>query len=157
MGCTTLANVLLFLRKSSPVNCLEYWLYHFVLKGSIYRPPGVEGVCAINIYGIPSYHERCYCDAFSLMGCQNMCTKDQLCKGYVKTKGSNQCQLATTSPCQPGCKKANLGNVGDLLIDSDFRKSSYEGCFIKGMYLIGNLIWYRLYMEYYEASHIPTS
>ena len=62
-----------------------------------------------------------------------MCSVDQHCKGYVKRNGTQHCQVATTSSCQPGCQKANKGSVGDLIVDSDFQNSNYEGCFVKGM------------------------
>ena len=100
----------------------------------------MEGVCAVNVYGSPSFHERCYCDSVSPADCENMCNDDELCKGYVIKKGSNQCQVATSAAeCQPGCQKANIGNVGDLVIDSSFQGSTYEGCFIKGTCCISNI------------------
>ena len=111
---------------------------HF--KGKKYKSPEVDGACAVSINGIPSFHERCFCDSVSPTDCRSICDDDPLCKGYVKRKEASQCQVATTSPCQPGCKKANVGNVGDLIIDSDFSKSTYEGCFVKET-IKGKLRW----------------
>ena len=112
----------------------------FVFKGSKYKSPEVDGACAVTINGVPSFHERCFCDSVSLTDCRSICNDDPLCKGYVKRKEASQCQVATTSPCQPGCKKANVGNVGDLIVDSDFSKSTYEGCFVKET-IKGKLRW----------------
>ena len=97
-----------------------------------YRTPMAEGACAVDAVGGHKFHERCYCESVALSDCKNMCSNDLFCKGYVKTKGRTDCQIATTSSCQPGCKKANIGNNGNLILDSNFRSATYEGCFIKG-------------------------
>ena len=60
-----------------------------------------------------------------------MCDMDENCKGYVKEKYSNICEIATTSYCQSGCSKHITGQTGSLVIDSDFYGTNYEGCFIK--------------------------
>ena len=67
-----------------------------------------------------------------LFKCKEACNIDANCKGYVAKRGFfPTCQIATTSDCPSGFAQYNVGNVGELDINADCSKSSYEGCFIK--------------------------
>ena len=110
-------------------------------KDTKYKSPEVDGACVfIDMNGKSSYHERCICNSVTLTDCRSFCNEDPLCKGYVKVKRKSKCNVATTSPCQPGCTKANVGTVGDLIIGNDRGDSFYEGCFVKETQK-GKLIW----------------
>ena len=138
-------------RKFYPDTTIILHIITFVFKGSKYKSPEVDGACAINMNGNPSFHERCFCDSVSQTDCRNMCNGDQLCKGYAKRKGTSQCQIATNSTCPPGCQKASAGNVGNLIVDSSFSKSFYGGCFIKGTWWLN---WQLYLLRYDQTSHM---
>ena len=93
--------------------------------------PQVKGACAVNVNGIDTFHEACYCISSQSAVCHTMCELDEHCKGYVNS--GTGCHIATNSTCQSGCSKHHVGNVGDLIVDSRLNDlaNSYEGCFIK--------------------------
>ena len=71
--------------------------------------------------------------------CQDLCTDDVSCKGYMRYSDPKLrgCSIATDSECPEGCfEPVNEGNVGPLNLDtrcsSGMSKEDYkEGCIIK--------------------------
>ena len=51
-----------------------------------------------------NYHRSCICPtATTISECENLCSKDKGCKGYVQHSNSMSCVLATASLCPPSC------------------------------------------------------
>ena len=104
-----------------------------------YKVQKKENECCI---GADKIHRTCWCKInkwWSPWECQDLCTEDNGCKGYVRYGNSAKfqgCSIATTSDCPEGCSEQNPENVGQIDLDSECSTSLHrveykEGCVTK--------------------------
>ena len=121
--------------------------YHHILTTG--NGQSVKGCCASG----GRYHWGCDYDKYFANDCEEICSKDQNCKGYsvewlegdVGIK-NGICRTATTSPCDSGRqgKKMNVGTkdgeLGEKCVEdfkSETSSQGFKGCYVKrqGVYL----------------------
>ena len=115
------------------MNIIIYSILGELYKAPKYhKTPGIGGCCLSQ--NAHRYHQRCICDNHPLSECMDFCNEDSNCKGYVKVRGKEDCQIATISSCPSGCTTHDVGNVGKLKLDFIGGVScgpAYDGCIIK--------------------------
>ena len=115
---------------------------HLILDNAVrYKVQKKENECCI---GADKIHRSCWCKTKEWRSkrpweCQDLCTEDNGCHGYVRYGRNVQfqgCSIATTSDCPEGCSEKNPENLGQIDLDSECstslgRVEYKEGCVVK--------------------------
>jgi len=116
---------------------LSLFLMEFAICDSVtYKQANYDNACCINSEVGVGYHKRCGCDNHEKDQCEELCSSDALCKGYVIYDQSHwSCQLATdVNNCPTGCYgPSNTINVAPL--DPNGRCATDEGVWAGGCYI----------------------
>ena len=114
-------------------NLLQHHIQWYVhsLTEVAYRAPAKRGACSTKKGQDTKFYERCQCSNEDMSTCKAHCDEDENCKGFVGPTEWNACQWATTSECPTGCSKYDEGSVGNILLDEEYHKDNYPGCFVK--------------------------
>jgi len=118
---------------------LSLFLTEFAKCDSVtYKQANYDDACCIDSKEGEGYHKRCICDDISERNqCEELCSADTLCKGYVLlVRDPVECQLATdVDDCPPDCRGPyDTWNVATLDPDGQCAVPGDDwagGCYIK--------------------------